>query len=82
MRKLLCDRLCDCHQGLSGADDDELFGEVLAHLSRVHPAMPFSEDRVREFVTIRAYNLECGRGVRSRTLLNLCHALSVCGGER
>ena len=26
--------------------------------SRVHPAMPFSEDRVREFVTIRAYNLE------------------------
>jgi len=24
----------------------------------VHPAMPFSEDRVREFVTIRAYNLE------------------------
>ena len=24
----------------------------------VPPAMPFSEDRVREFVTIRAYNLE------------------------
>jgi hypothetical protein len=58
VRKLLCDRLCDCHQGLSGADDDELFGEVLAHLSREHPAMPYSEDRVREFVTNRAYNLE------------------------
>ena len=53
MRKVLCDRLCDCHQGLSGADDDELFGKVLAHLSRDHPAMPFSEDRVREFVAIR-----------------------------
>ena len=30
MRKLLCDHLCDCHRGISGADDDELFGEALA----------------------------------------------------
>jgi hypothetical protein len=58
VRKLLCERLCDCQQGLSGADDEELFGEVIAHLSQDHPAMPFSEDRVREFVTIRAYDLE------------------------
>jgi hypothetical protein len=58
VRKLLCERLCNCHQGISGADDEELFGEVLAHLSREHPTMPFSEERVREFVTIRAYNLE------------------------
>jgi len=58
VRKLLCDRLCNCHQSVSGADDEELFGEVLAHLSRDHPAMPFSKERVREFVTIRAYNLE------------------------
>ena len=58
MRKLLCDRLCNCPRGISGADDDELFGEVIAHLNREHPAMPISEDRVWEFVTIRAYNLE------------------------
>ena len=58
MRKLLCESLCDCQQGISGADDDELFGEVLAHLSQDHPAMPFSEGRMREFVTARAYNLE------------------------
>ena len=58
MRKLFCDCLCNCHQSISGVDDDELFGEVLAHLSRDHPAMPFSEERIREFVTIRAYNLE------------------------
>ena len=57
MRKLLCDRLCDCHQSVSRADDDELFGKVLAHLGRDHPGMPFSEDRVWEFVTVRAYNL-------------------------
>jgi len=58
VRKLLYDSLCDCQQGISGADDEELFGEVLAHLSRDHPAMPFCEDRVREFVTARACNLE------------------------
>ena len=58
MRKLLREGLCACHQGISGADDNEIFSEVLAHLSRDHPAMPFSEERIREFVTIRAYNLE------------------------
>ena len=58
MRKVLCDRPCNCHQSFSGADDDQLFGEVLTHLSRDHPAMAFSEERVREFVNIRAYHLE------------------------
>jgi len=38
---------------MRGADDDELFGEVLDH-----PAMPLPEERVREFVTTRAYNVE------------------------
>jgi hypothetical protein len=58
VRKLLYESLCNCQRSISGADDDEFFGEVLAHLSRDHPAMPFSEERIREFVTIRAYNLE------------------------
>lgn len=58
MRKVLCDRLCDCRRAISAADDDELFGEVIDHLNRDHPAMPFSEDRVREFVAVRAYDLE------------------------
>ena len=58
MRKLLYESLCNCHQSTSGADDDELFSEVLAHLSRDHPVMPFCEELIREFVTIRAYNLE------------------------
>ena len=58
MRKLLCDHLCDCHRGISGADDDELFGEVLAHLSQDHSAAPFSEGRVREFVSGQAYGFE------------------------
>jgi hypothetical protein len=58
VRKMLYEGLCNCHQGPSGADDDELFGEVLAHLSQDHPAMPFSEGRIREFVTVRAYDFE------------------------
>jgi hypothetical protein len=62
VRKVLYESLCNCQQGISGADDEGLFGEVLAHLSRDHPAMPFSEERIREFVTIRAYNLEYADG--------------------
>jgi predicted small metal-binding protein len=58
VRKLLCERLCNCQQSISAADDEELFGEVIAHLSRDHPAMPFSEQGIRQFVTLRAYNLQ------------------------
>jgi hypothetical protein len=28
-RALLCGCLCDCNHSVKGADDDELFGEVL-----------------------------------------------------
>jgi hypothetical protein len=55
---LLYEGLCNCQQGISGADDDELFGEVLAHLSQDHPSMPFCEGRIRELVTVRAYDFE------------------------
>ena len=58
MRALLCDRLCDCNHSIKGADDDELFGEVLAHLRRDHPAMLFPKERIQEFVAIKAYNVE------------------------
>ena len=58
MRKLFCVRLCNCHRSISAADDDELFGQVLAHLSRDHSVAPFSEERVREFVTVQAYGFE------------------------
>ena len=58
-RALLCGRLCECNHSIRGADDDELFGEVLAHLRRDHPAMLFPEERIiRQFVAIRAYNAE------------------------
>jgi predicted small metal-binding protein len=58
-RALLCGRLCNCNHSIRGADDDELFGEVLAHLRRDHPAMLFPEERIlRQFVASRAYDVE------------------------
>ncbi len=56
-RALLCGRLCDCNHSIRGSDD-ELFGEVLAHLRRDHPAMLFPQERIRQFVAIRAYDAE------------------------
>ena len=56
-RALLCGSLCDCNHSIRGADDD-LFGEVLAHLRRDHPAMLFPEERIRQVVAIKAYNVE------------------------
>ena len=58
MRALLCERLCNCHHSIKGADDDELFGEVLTHARREHPAIAFPEEQLREFVAMRAYNVE------------------------
>jgi predicted small metal-binding protein len=57
-RALLCGRLCNGNHSIRGADDDELFGEVLAHLRRDHPAMVFPQERIRQFVAIRAYDVE------------------------
>jgi predicted small metal-binding protein len=58
VRALLCGCLCNCNHSIRGADDDELFGEVLAHLRRDHPAISFPEERIRQFVAIRAYDVE------------------------
>ena len=57
-RALLCGRLCNCNHSIEGADDDELLGEVLAHLRRDHPAMLFPEERIWQFVALRAFNVE------------------------
>jgi hypothetical protein len=61
MRALLCDHLRNCHHSMKGADDDELFGEALAHLRRDHPTILFPEEQLREFVAIRAYNVAYAR---------------------
>ena len=58
MRALLCGCVCNCRLRLRAADDEELVSEVLDHLRRDHPTIPFGEERVREIISARAYELE------------------------
>ncbi len=54
MRALLCS--CRCH--LEGADEEELFREVLEHIRREHPLMELSEAQLREVVAAHSYRYE------------------------
>jgi hypothetical protein len=57
MRAVLCALLCNCRHVLR-ADDECLVGVVLDHLRRCHPVAPLGEERVKEIVTSRAYEIE------------------------
>jgi predicted small metal-binding protein len=57
MRAVLCALLCNCRHALR-ADDERLVAVVLDHLRRYHPVAPIGEERVREIVTARAYEIE------------------------
>ena len=57
MRALLCGCVCNCRLRLRAADDEELVSEVLDHLRRDHPTIPLGEERVREIISARAYEL-------------------------
>jgi predicted small metal-binding protein len=58
MRAVLCVLLCNCRHALRADDDERLVGVVLDHLRRCHPVAPLGEERVREIVTSRAYEIE------------------------
>jgi hypothetical protein len=67
--------VCNCRRRLKAADDEQLVSEVLDHLRRNHPTIPVGEERVREIVFARSYELveyvtvyedrRAGLGVRS-----------------
>ena len=57
MRAVLCALLCNCRHALR-ADDERLVGVALDHLRRCHPVAPLGEERVREIVTARAYEIQ------------------------
>ena len=57
MRALLCGCVCNCRRRLRAADDEQLVSEVLDHLRRDHPTIPLGEERVREIISARAYEL-------------------------
>jgi predicted small metal-binding protein len=58
MRAVLCALLCNCRHALRADDDERLVAVALDHLRRNHPVAPLGEERVREIVTARAYEIE------------------------
>ena len=50
--------LCSCRRHLEGADEEELFREVLEHIRREHPMMELSETQLREVVEAHSYRYE------------------------
>jgi predicted small metal-binding protein len=57
MRAVLCALLCNCRHALRADDDECLVAVALEHLRRYHPVAPIGEERVREIVTARAYEM-------------------------
>ena len=58
MRAVLCVLLCNCRHALRADDDERLVAVALEHLRRYHPVAPVGEERVREIVSARAYEIE------------------------
>jgi hypothetical protein len=50
--------LCHCGLRLEAEDDDALRALVLDHLLGRHPAIPPTDEQVREIVATRAYDFE------------------------
>jgi len=50
--------LCHCRHHFEAEDDETLLGLVREHLIREHPAIPPTDEQVREIVATRAYDPE------------------------
>ena len=58
MRALLCASLCNCRHSLRADDDEELFEVAVEHMRHNHPAATTEEERVRQIISTRAYDIE------------------------
>jgi predicted small metal-binding protein len=58
MRAVLFASLCNCRHTLRADEDEGLVEVALEHLRRNHPAAPLGEERVRNIVFTRAYDIE------------------------
>ena len=58
MRAVLCASVCNCRHTLRADGDERLVEVALEHLRRNHPAAPLREERVRNIVFTRAYDIE------------------------
>jgi predicted small metal-binding protein len=57
-RAVLCASVCNCRHTLRADGDERLVEVALEHLRRTHPAAPLGEERVRNIVFTRAYDIE------------------------
>jgi predicted small metal-binding protein len=58
MRAVLCALVCNCRYTLRADDDESLVDAALDHLRRNDPVAPLGEERIREVVYARAYELD------------------------
>jgi len=58
MRTLLCARLCNCRHSLRADDEEALVEVALEHMRRDHPYASVEEERIRETVSTRSYDID------------------------
>jgi len=58
MRTLLCAPLCNCRHSLRADDEEALVEVALEHMRRDHPYASVEEERIRETVSTRSYDID------------------------
>ena len=58
MRALLCAPLCNCRHSLRADDEEALVEVALEHMRHEHPNASVEEERIRETVSTRSYDIE------------------------
>ena len=58
MRAVLCAPLCNCRHSLRADDEEALVEVALEHMRHNHPDAPVEEERIRETISTRSYDIE------------------------
>ena len=58
MRALLCAPLCNCRHSLRADDEEALVEVALEHIKHHHPYASVEEERIRETISTRSYDIE------------------------
>jgi predicted small metal-binding protein len=58
MRAVLCPTLCNCRHSLRADDEEALVEVALEHMRHNHPEASVEEERLRETISTRSYDIE------------------------
>ena len=58
MRAVLCASLCNCRHSLRAEDEEALVEVALEHMRQNHPYASVEEERIRETITTRSYDID------------------------